>query len=57
MAEIFICPDCGFKCVDIQLQKTKGKCPSCGDGPQLAKEFRQKLINAGRYNKVGGGHA
>ena len=57
MAEIFICPDCGFKCLDIQLQKTKGKCPSCGDGPQLAKEFRQKLINAGRYNKVGGGHA
>lgn len=57
MAEIYICPECGFKCLDTQLQKTQGQCPACGNGPKLAKEFRQRLINNGRGRKVGGGNA
>lgn len=26
---IYIC-ECGFKCVEQQLNKSKGKCPHCG---------------------------
>lgn len=27
--DMFMC-SCGFKCIEIQLAKTEGKCPKCG---------------------------
>jgi hypothetical protein len=53
--EVVICSDCGFKCTNSQLGKTKGKCPSCY--PDEAKAFRQRLFDRGKSNKLGGGRA
>ena len=35
--QMFMC-SCGYKCVEIQLAKTDGKCPKCGkDTPKAIK--------------------
>lgn len=38
MEQYFGCPECNFKCVEIQLAKTRGGCPKCGLRSRAMKE-------------------
>ena len=42
MDEIYVCGNCGFKCVVSQLAKSEGYCPKCGMGrPDLVEKHKK----------------